>query len=71
MITKKHIIRGIIIAIVLLVVIIQTCYWAVALCTKGRIFNTVDDTPYNDVGMVLGAGPTTITGKTNAKDTPS
>lgn len=65
MITKKYIIRGIIITIALLVVIVQACYWLVALCAKGRLYNSVDDIPYNDVGMVLGTGPTTITGAKN------
>lgn len=51
--------------VALLVVIVQACYWLVALCAKGRIYDSVNDTPFNDVGMVLGTGPTTITGAKN------
>lgn len=62
---KKVITRVAIIAIVIVTIITQFCYWMVALCAKGRIFDSIEDIPYNKVGMVLGTGPTTITGETN------
>lgn len=64
-ITRKHFAKTVLVTIVFVIVIIQACYWTVALCAKGRIFDSVEDIPYNEVGMVLGTGPTTITGETN------
>lgn len=42
------------------------CYCIVASKSSDRIYDKVDSIPYNEVGMVLGTGPTTITGKTNS-----
>ena len=41
-------------------------YIVVTYKTADRIYENVTDIPYNDVGMVLGTGPTTITGKVNS-----
>lgn len=41
-------------------------YEVVALKTKDRIYNNVDSIPYREVGMVLGTGPTTVTGHRNS-----
>lgn len=41
-------------------------YEVVALKTKDRIYNNVDSIPYREVGMLLGTGPTTVTGHRNS-----
>lgn len=41
------------------------CYWIVTFNTCDRIYDEVKSVPYNEVGMLLGTGPTTITGDPN------
>lgn len=62
-ITKKRIVKVAFYAIALLVVIAQVSYWGVAICANGRMYDSVNDIPYNEVGMLLGTGPITITGE--------
>lgn len=64
-IKKKHLLYWIVSIFVLLVIITQVCYWTVALNSKDRLYDSVSEIPYNDVGMVLGTGPKTKSGRTN------
>ena len=64
-IAKTRIIYGVLAIGVLVLGLTLLCYWLVVLSAKDRIFDSIDDIPYNEVGMVLGTGPTAITGNPN------
>ena len=40
-------------------------YFSVATMAKDRIYENIDSVPYNDVGLLLGTGPQTRTGRPN------
>jgi len=64
-IKKKHIAWTVASCLLAVAVVAQACYWAVSLSTKGQVYSSVKDVPYNEVGMVLGTGPTTKWGRAN------
>lgn len=61
---KKRIIILIILFLILLATIV-TCNVLVKNAAKGRLFDTVADTPHRDVGLLLGTSPVGRTGKPN------
>jgi SanA protein len=55
-----------IIILMLLVILPLSCYYSVAHMASGRIYEHIKTIPYNEVGLLLGTGPQTRTGKTNS-----
>lgn len=64
-ITKKKIIRLSIAAMTIIVVALVSCYIVVSVNANGKIYNTVEDIPYNKVGLLLGTSPVTPQGEHN------
>jgi SanA protein len=62
---KKKIIQQFLIVLSIVAMLPLLCYAVVAQIAKGRLYEDCESVPYNEVGMVLGTGPTTITGDTN------
>lgn len=54
------------IGIFLIIVLPILAYSVVAFKASKRIYDDVTSVPYNEVGMVLGTGPTTVTGRPNS-----
>ena len=64
---KKRILRITISALVLVTIALPIlCNCIVSNKTSDSIYDSIDSIPYNEVGMVLGTGPTTKTGRTNS-----
>ena len=63
---KKLWIRASIITLLLLVILPLSCYFSVAHMASGRIYEDIKSIPNNEVGLLLGTGPQTRTGKTNS-----
>lgn len=49
-----------------LVLIVVLAYFSVSWIANDKIYTNADDIPAREVGMVLGTGPTTLTGKPNS-----
>lgn len=64
-ITKKKIIRLSIVAMTIIVVAVVSCYIVVSINANGKIYNTVEEIPYNKVGLLLGTSPVTPQGEHN------
>lgn len=58
-ITLKKIIRLSITAMTIIVVAVVSCYIVVLVNANSKIYNTVEDIPYNKVGLLLGTSPVT------------
>lgn len=65
-ISNRKYLTFIIIGLFLIVVLPILAYSVVAYKASNRIYVDVTSVPYNEVGMVLGAGPTTVTGRSNS-----
>lgn len=57
------IILGSFFAIFLIVVL--SCYLTVSINAKGKVFDNVQNIPYNEVGLLLGTSPVTPSGEHN------
>lgn len=64
-IPQKKIIRLSIAAMTIIVVAVLSCYIVVSINADGKIYNTVEDIPYNKVGLLLGTSPVTPQGEHN------
>ena len=62
----KKVIKVTIAILIIAIALPIICYCIVAYKTVDRIYDDVNAIPYNEVGMVLGTGPTTKTGRTNS-----
>lgn len=49
----------------IIVVALVSCYIVVSINADGNIYNTVEDIPYNKVGLLLGTSPVTPQGEHN------
>lgn len=49
-----------------LVLVVVLAYFSVSWIANDKIYTNADDIPAREVGMVLGTGPTTLTGKPNS-----
>lgn len=63
---RKLWIRTAIITLLLVVILPFSCYYSVVYIASDRIYEDINSIPYNDVGLLLGTGPQTRTGKTNS-----
>lgn len=63
--TKRHIIRLLLILIVLMIGAIIGCYVAISINAKGKTFDKVENIPVNKVGLLLGTSPFTPQGEHN------
>ena len=61
----KRVIIVVLLAPLFGMLIITLCNQAVIQFSKGKIYDTVKDIPYKEVGLLLGTSPTTINGWTN------
>lgn len=61
----KRIIAIVLVSIAFLVLVPVLFYNIVSWKTADRVFDDIDKLPYNEVGMVLGTGPTLRSGKPN------
>lgn len=64
-ISRKRLIRLLIIAIVLMVVAIIGCYVTVSINAYGKTYDKIEVIPYNKVGLLLGTSPITRQGGHN------
>ena len=55
-----------IITLLLVIILPLSCYYSVVYITSDRIYEDVNAIPYNDVGLLLGTGPQTRTGRVNS-----
>lgn len=58
-------IKALLIIIAAIAVIIAVCYLAVEIMSHKRVYDNVEDVPYNRIGLVLGTNPKTGRGYTN------
>lgn len=61
-ITKKKIIRLSIAAIMIIVIAVVGCYAAVSINADGQTYDSAENIPYNEVGLLLGTSPITPQG---------
>ena len=52
-------------SVTILLIIILSCYFLVAVNAKGKTFNDVQDMPFNEVGLLLGTSPVASNGEHN------
>jgi Uncharacterized membrane protein len=57
---------SIVAALIIFIAMPTLCYYGIAYKAKDRIYEDVDKMPYREVGMVLGTGPTTVSGGRNS-----
>ena len=63
---RKLWIRATITTLLLLIILPLSCYYSVVYMASDRIYEDIKSIPYNDVGLLLGTGPQTRTGKPNS-----
>ena len=51
--------------VMVLLIVILSCYLLVCINAKGKTFNDVQDIPFNEVGLLLGTSPVTSDGEHN------
>lgn len=64
--TKKRIVVMAAVIVAIMAIVPAVCYEIIALKTKDRIYDDLEKLPEREVGIVLGTGPTTMTGESNS-----